>query len=314
MKRGLLGALEIAGILALLFVAGVGRAGNEVGGGGIAENNILFAYLNLEGFIDLCLHAPGCGLQPGEHEILRKIREALPQEKKTPKPIEFVSERQRPGFFYVEGQVRIAKTGFHVGDTIYVNTDMLYPDAVPMVAGVPAYRRPLDLPIAVSLLVHELGHHQGERDHAKLDLMGSRLQTLMRTNTQEVDGGPSERYLIATAIDYASGADSDLILRDRTRLFSLRDDLRRHLHCPAGGKLAGYVLWNLHWLRPLGDLRPLRARVSLHCDSWTGRNEIAREIEVRIPLTRNQMGFLEWTKAPADIRQIDCEATPGRCP
>lgn len=76
--------------------------------------------------------------------------------------LEFKSERDNPGFFFLDGQVRIAKTGSNLGDVIYLNKDMVEANNV-------------DITEAVAVLAHELGHHIGIKDHQRLDRFGAKL-------------------------------------------------------------------------------------------------------------------------------------------
>ena len=77
--------------------------------------------------------------------------------------IEFKSERENPGFFLLDGQVRIAKTGTNRGDVIYVNSDM-------------AEANKVEITEATAVLSHELGHHFGVTDHQKLDKFGASIK------------------------------------------------------------------------------------------------------------------------------------------
>lgn len=300
---------RILALSALLFCFSL-SAGNEKGGAGIAENNLLFAYWNLENYITLCQASAGCQLTEGESKTLGQIKANLAEERKTKDPLVFKSEGKEPGFFLIEGLVRIAKTGYRVGDVIHVNTDLLYPPVTVNMVGVPAYGRPFDLPNAVSLLVHELGHHLGIKDHASLDLLGSKVQTIMRTTTQEVDGGPEERHLIATAINFGGVSFADLIVRDERHLHSLTAQLREGLKCPEGkGPLGGFWIWNLHWGRyrfsgPNHFIRPLRARAQLYCGTAPHGESSSTEFELELSAARNKEGNLLWKNGPFPLRQI----------
>jgi hypothetical protein len=84
-------------------------------------------------------------------------------------PIEFKSARANPGFFDLSKDAcsRIAVTGTHPGATIFINTDLIENSAL----GFPA------IGSWVSLLVHELAHHQGELDTPTrpLDALGNKV-------------------------------------------------------------------------------------------------------------------------------------------
>lgn len=291
--------------------------GDSVGGGGIAENNILYSFLNLESFIELCVNASvGCGITVEEGRLLRQISDSMKEERKNTKLIRFESESQKPGFFYVDGALRIAKTGFHVGDPIYFNVDMLYPLAgtvsIPLI---PPPDRPLDIPIATGLLVHELGHHQGEKDHTALDLLAGKVQTFMRVYSSELDGGPLRKYIIATALEFGKGSESDLVLRDKRDAYSLLPQLRKTLKCDDKSQPGGFTLWNMHWLRETrseGEIvLPLRARVLLYCK---GEFRVeSKELEIEIVLEQKSSGPLSILNPKTKMAQIDCETANEMC-
>ncbi len=297
-------------LIALMTLSLSGYGGNEKGGAGIAENNILFAYWNLEKFIELCQASSGCNVNDDEHKILNQLRENLPKERLTKDQIVFKSEAKEPGFFVVDGLIRMAKTGFKLGDVIYVNTDFLYPVLALNIVGVPPYGRPFDIAQAVSMLVHEMGHHLGIKEHTGLDLIGTKVQTIMRTNTSEVDGGPEERQLIATAIDYGGVSAADLVVRDGNRVLSLTAALKQSLSCPnAKTETRGFWLWNLHWSRyrfkgPNSFIRPLRGRAQLLCGELPNAETSATEFEVELVAQRSKEGPLVWNDGPFVIRQL----------
>ena len=65
--------VALACSLSLVARAETGGGSGAVNGGGIAEQNIAFAYANLEYFITLCLSSNvACRLQSSEAEILQK--------------------------------------------------------------------------------------------------------------------------------------------------------------------------------------------------------------------------------------------------
>ena len=271
MKKILLGIL-------LMFQV-VATAGNEQGGGGIAENNLLYAFHNLEFFIDVCLNShQSCTLNDKEYGLLLQIQNSLAEERKNKNLIVIASEEKNPGFFIIEGLVRIAKTEYRVGAPIYINADLLYPKAMvasPSSTHLLPHDRPLDIPLAAALLVHELGHHQGERDHTVLDILGTKVQTVLRTYTQELDGGPDRRYLLVNAYEYLSMPKSDLIARDEEKIVVLSPWVSNLLVCKDGKAPTSYSFWNLHWEKETGTptrvRMPLKFRVSLKCATreWT---------------------------------------------
>ncbi len=143
-------------------------------GGGLAEKNILYAYEKLDAYLQLCLSSNACKLTPEQGSLLLQIYRALPQER-TAKQLSFSSEKQNPGFFMIDGNVRVAKTGNDVGSPVYINSDLLYTKE-----GDGDSWDPVSIPEAVAILVHELGHHQGKHTHEELDLLGVRVSLLLQ--------------------------------------------------------------------------------------------------------------------------------------
>lgn len=83
--------------------------------------------------------------------------------------VQFVSAKSRPGFFIIDGQQKIAKTGNHVGDPIFINEALLYPQSQTGPIQI------IDVPLSAVILIHELGHHHDVKDDSKLDQIGNRL-------------------------------------------------------------------------------------------------------------------------------------------
>lgn len=142
-------------------------------GGGIAEKNILYAYEKLDTYLQLCINSNACKLTTEQGGLLLQIYRALPRERQT-KQIFFGSERNAPGSFMIDGNVRVARTGDEIGSPIYINADLLY------TKGEGDSYDPVSIPEAVAILVHELGHHQGYHSHEELDLLGVRVSLLLQ--------------------------------------------------------------------------------------------------------------------------------------
>ena len=118
----------LAIVSACVGLASLALAGDHINNGaGLAERNVLFAYANLEKYIGLCLDFPSCRITPYERGLLERIRNAMPTERAAPEQIRFLSEREHPGTFIIDGEMKIAKTGSQVGSAIYMNLDLLYP-------------------------------------------------------------------------------------------------------------------------------------------------------------------------------------------
>jgi hypothetical protein len=161
-------------IAVTLFATAAYAGGDHVNnGGGLSERNILFAYEKMGKYVELCLQSETCKLTPAQRQILLKIQAGLPQEKAHAQ-IEFASEKNLPGYFVIDGRVRLARTGSTIGSPIIINIDML--DTKNEAGGVD----PMSIAEGVSLLVHEFGHHYGNYTHEELDLLGVRVSMMLQ--------------------------------------------------------------------------------------------------------------------------------------
>lgn len=152
------------------------KGGDEVrNGGGLAENYLTYAFENIDKSIDLCLAQVTCVQTSEERNILIQIKNSLPQEI-AGNIVQFSTEQKKPGYFMVDGYVRLAVTGDNVGDTIYYNLDLLYRgNEVNMSYGQ-----------AVQSLIHELAHHHKIKNHNQLELLGARVRSAIEGSVNDV--------------------------------------------------------------------------------------------------------------------------------
>ena len=166
----------ILNVCLLMSFNSFAKGGDEVrNGGGLAEQYLAFALENLGGSIDICLAKPACGKDEDGRAILAQIKDILPQEKKS-NILRFESERKRPGFFLINGVVRLAVTGSKVGDPIYYNLDLLYQNN----------QAQMTYGQAIQTLVHELGHHLGLHDHDILEVLGAEVRSANEGSVNDV--------------------------------------------------------------------------------------------------------------------------------
>ncbi len=155
------------------------KFGDDVNnGGGIAEKNILYAYTNMSNYLKICLDSSTCNLSSFEKDVVIKIFKSLKNEYMTKDQIIFVSEKEHPGTFILNGEMKIAKTGDDIGDHIYINTDLLY------TKNSNNFYDAINLAQSVSILIHEFGHHHiSSYDYdnlcTKLDLLGNKISMLL---------------------------------------------------------------------------------------------------------------------------------------
>ena len=126
-----------------------------------------------------------CPLETKEDNLLSRISGKL-KLKQEEIHLEFKSEKENPGFFFLDDQVRVAKTGQAPKDTIYINTDIILSGDV-------------DVGEALAILVHELGHHHNIRDHQELDKVGAKVKAF------------TEKYKVESSLHTSWGSDIEII-------------------------------------------------------------------------------------------------------
>lgn len=172
---------KLTKIFFLIFLfQGIAFAGGSVigNGAGIVENSFQFAYQNLHATFSECITQAKCELTEAETELVRKMRKVIDINRSNENRILFVTEKDLPGFFNTGDNEshRIAKTGLDATSPIYVNLDLVYSPG-----GTPAF----DYATITSILVHELGHQTGETNHAKLDIVGSKIKKNILKKVQD---------------------------------------------------------------------------------------------------------------------------------
>ena len=137
----------------------------------------------------------GCGASPNnadhscvidskEENLLTRISSKLKSNQEE-LHLDFKSEKENPGFFFLDDQVRVAKTGQAPKDIIYVNTDIILAGDV-------------DVGEAIAILVHELGHHHNIRDHQQLDKLGAKVKAF------------AEKYKTSSTLQTTWGSDIEI--------------------------------------------------------------------------------------------------------
>lgn len=238
-------------LLGLCNLVHARQGGGEVGnGGGIAEQNVTLAYVNLEKYIALCLNNSNCQLNNKERQLLQKISDNMSLERQNSNQIQYGSESAEPGSFWIDGQIRIAKTGDTIGSPVVFNRDLLY------------WRDPtfglqyLSLSTALGIWIHELGHHHIEDNHnmnnlSMLDLLGTKVQNMLLENRLEISGYPYLPQLSATVINFPSSFEiAQLLVADSYKQAEISGLILPVLHCDPinqQAKIVGLSLWNLRW-------------------------------------------------------------------
>lgn len=237
--------------------------------------------------------------------------------KRRKKDSSFFDRKKQPGFFRIEGQIRVAKTGDGVGDPIYLNTDLLY---FPVSGEV----RAADIPLCVSILAHELGHHQGVKDHALLDVLGSKLQSLLLMQSQRAEFWNGNAALITYQLNAVrTDADkkklhvADQILLENdwnggSELVSLTDEVLAAIHCPTGEtKPNGVRFYNLHEERGVKFnpktqtlIKPVQAWYILGCAP--GEESDHGNIEIELSFKKLPDGSFRFLHELTRVSQVSC--------
>jgi hypothetical protein len=148
------------------------------------EQVFLVAHDLLQRYLDLCTNGAVemrelCPLNERETNMIDEIYGGLRWGRESGN-IQFASERERPGFFFIDGQVRIAKTGSAEGDPIFINQDIINASS------------DLNTATALAILVHEYGHHYNEMEHQWLDQLGAKIKSLAQHFTYALDLGATK--------------------------------------------------------------------------------------------------------------------------
>lgn len=252
-------------------------------GASLSENRILMAFGNIENYIEATLKDPTLNIDRDQFDILSKMLETIPHEKRmNPNMIQFSNESER---FFIDGQVKVAFTGLSLGSTILINKKLL------------SYQNnehqyeEISLLQALSLLVHEFGHHQGITDHTFLDQLGALVANRTRFEEKWFILSPERASLGAQLFSPAKElkTSSALYLVNLNWYMDITEKiLSLHLceNYNLGIELRALQVWNIYWEKPFG-LRPkLRAYLSFECrwpnEEWKLRVGDQLEIQTEI--------------------------------
>lgn len=224
-------------------------------GGGLAEQNFIYAHQTLVSWIDPCrdLKNP-CQLTKKELRTLDRILYEL-ERSKTKSELIFKSGRLNPGLFETDehGKVRVAVTGLEPGTPIYINLDLIYADSN-------GSQSIVDLYGAISILVHEYGHHTGETDHLFLDQLGNKVRVRREQFVEEINLSrflhPELRVL---AHNFERDVDeyfpipgkplSSIVIENGHSLVDLTEQFYGKITCPVDVPLEAAHFANLTWHR-----------------------------------------------------------------
>lgn len=148
-------------------------------GGGLGEQNFIYALSQVAGFINETI-AAGLVQGPDVAALTRIAWHAREQGSRAGELI-FISGKAVPGLFDSpsDPEVRMAKTALSPDAPILINLDMIYQRAYGSLEIMP-------FTVMVASLVHELGHQIGIQDHSYLDYLGARVRRLLEREQNRV--------------------------------------------------------------------------------------------------------------------------------
>lgn len=153
------------------------RSGDTVGnGGGLLEAQANFYFQSLSKHIISVFEQEIVDFTDQEKMILTMILNGVAQSDNNNKLL-FVSEDDYPGFFFnrdLDPAPRVAKTGFDLSYPIFINRDVVY------------QRKDANPRFWLGLLVHEMGHQVGVKNHTYLDNLGAKVVLVSEMNKSDL--------------------------------------------------------------------------------------------------------------------------------
>ena len=203
--------------------------------------------------------------------------------------IEFKSESESPGFFVLDGQVRIAKTGSNPNDVIYINCDM-------------ALANQTEILDAVAILSHELGHHFGVKDHQRLDAFGARIKQYLikfQISASEIfpsSGGDDQLAelwafnlwnLMSGAPMFPVDGNTVIIVWDGSDYIDLTTEFLPKL-CEPGTRLKAFSVKGIGFGTPEANSLKIAAPLSYYCmpDNGFGRLNLDKNAHWQLPVKK----------------------------
>ncbi len=214
----------------LLASAGFAAGGGDWevnNGGSLTSRTVQTAYYKIDALGRACLGSDACRLTAKERELLGRIVASMNEEYRLQPAIRFESERKRPGFFLIDGEVKAAKTGGQVGAPIFFNSDMLY------VRNFHGQVEAISFGDAVAQILHELGHHHGDHSHGELDVLGAKVA--LGTSSLLVNSPilPNSRAVNLQILNGVSESDfPGVYLQIYDDAFDLSAVVRENVRCP----------------------------------------------------------------------------------
>ncbi|MBT3984107.1 MAG: hypothetical protein HOE90_22315 [Bacteriovoracaceae bacterium] len=286
-------------------------------GGGIAEQNVLTAYWNLDQYIKICTqNEKTCKTTDKEKALLGKIRKNLELEysankneegeKKETQIIFTTAKKEKDAsFFTIGGEVKIAKTGDYAADPIYFNTDLMYSKNDEGLV------EPISISDSLAILVHEMGHHHDVLDHTYLSLVGAKVSAMLQKRMEEARLFPHSDAIKAVVINEKNTKSfPSFLIFVQDQVLDISKEIKDELKCSgaipkefSSKRPQGANVFNLSWdIKNVKKIKKkkirftLKGNLALFCkkdaeiDKYQKEHNLRVEFKVRLVTKKDSKG------------------------
>lgn len=234
-------------------------------GGGIAEQNMRYAYTMLAKSVNYCLVLPQCGESDNQLIVLEKIYDIARRNQEREENILFLSDKNFNDIFRTDLDFdhRVAKTGFSSEFPIFVNIDQIYEAELEN-----------DLSAMIGILVHEVGHQAGVASHSFLDALASEVRTAFFRAQVVADTVVGTSKVSLSLIGGLSAYDNqERLLFVGDKKVTLNEPTAVYVCHTPGTKLVASRLMNPAWGRAVAREGGLMVRLRADVDYYCQRGE-----------------------------------------
>ncbi len=284
-------------------------AGDQVGNGaGLAEQRFMLATKQLPAFGKFLLASRSPLLSAKDRDLLESIINSYDEElAKNPSIISFKSGKKHPGFFTINGQEKVAKTTTSLGDTIFINKDLIYENNQGKIEA-------MALNEIIGILFHEFAHHQGIIDEEYLEHFGAITSALIHPsfdrNTDYVTGFTINSFVLPFNGSSTDNPTKTIVwIEDAQAILNLSTMIEDKLPCKNPNKTYSRSahISNFYWIEPYslgGEIKfVLKGKMNFgYCIPTSGRAEFIDKLElvVNLPVRwgTNQAPSLDMNNSP----------------
>ena len=176
---------------------------------------------------------------------MKKIIDIVEKNQNKKDRLIFLSEKLNPGFFTTGDaeENRIAKTFLNADSSIYINVDQLYKESG---------QSALSYEQVVAILIHELGHQAGVKEHAPLDILGTKVANFLQSHIDHYSFVPDDdsKKIDVLVGDFSFPVKSALLIFNgkNNDSVNLTDVLYNSLECKYSSEsFSGVELSNGHF-------------------------------------------------------------------